>query len=80
MTSQELNIIGLTSDIIGVLLLFKYGLPADLNKDGANVIEFQGTNIEEQKKWKRYNIWSKIGLCFIIVGFTFQIFSNLISI
>lgn len=76
MNKSLLNTIGLVFDIMGVILLFKYGLPSNVRKDGGNVMLFQDTNQEEIKKWHKYNFWSRVGLISIIVGFSFQIASN----
>ena len=47
MCPQQLNIIGLTFDIIGVIILFKYGLPAEVDKDGANYMVFQDSKYQK---------------------------------
>mgnify|MGYP006125516925 FL=1 len=73
-----LNTIGLTIDIVGVILLFKYGLPSDLNKHGNIYKALEGTNFDEVKKYKKYNCWSRIALGLVITGFTLQIASNVI--
>jgi formate hydrogenlyase subunit 3/multisubunit Na+/H+ antiporter MnhD subunit len=76
MNANEINSIGLVFDIIGVLLLFKFGLPSEISKTGSIGLSLEGTDYEEVKKWKKYNFWSKIGLLFILIGFVFQLYSN----
>jgi len=76
MNCNDLNSIGLIFDIIGVLLLFKYGLPNDLNKKGLTGMSFVTVNKEEVKKYKRYKRWSYIALSAILIGFIIQILSN----
>ncbi|MEZ4968762.1 MAG: hypothetical protein R2814_03695 [Flavobacteriaceae bacterium] len=76
MDCNLINSIGLFFDIIGVVLLFKYGLPADISKDGSIRMIFQGTDHDEVNKWKKYNFWSRFALILIIIGFALQILSN----
>tara|TARA_R110000796_G_scaffold252631_3_gene389366 strand:- start:27960 stop:28196 length:237 start_codon:yes stop_codon:yes gene_type:complete len=76
MTSNTINTIGLVFDIIGVLMLFKYGLPSEISKEGTVFLAVQKSDESEKKKWKKYNFWSKVGLVLILIGFTFQIISN----
>ncbi|HEY5405688.1 MAG TPA: hypothetical protein VIJ92_01310 [Ginsengibacter sp.] len=77
MTSpQILNCIGLTSDIIGVIMLFKYGLPSEINKDGYTGIIMEQEDEEQKVKWKKYNFFSYIALTLFIIGFVFQFSSN----
>jgi hypothetical protein len=62
-----LNAVGLLLGIIGVILLFKYGMPPVLFLNHVKVKESYPDNKE-----KTYNILSKIGLGFIITGFGCQ--------
>jgi hypothetical protein len=76
MTKETINTIGLVFDLIGVLLLFKYGLPSDISKEGVTTLSIGTVNNEEVNKWKKYSLWSKIGLVLISIGFILQIISN----
>ena len=76
MTNNTINTIGLIIDIIGIILLFKFGLPSEVSKTGDVLLLLEETNESEKRKWIRYNTWSKIGLGLIIIGFLFQIWSN----
>jgi len=62
------SIAGLILDIVGVILLFIYGLP---NKSVYNSILLD-SSLSEQKE-KSIFLWSKIGLLFLVLGFVFQI-------
>ena len=75
-TQQIINVIGMTFDIIGVLMLFKYGLPSDLNKHGTIFKVAEGFDQREVDQWKRYDRLSKIALTFIIIGFLMQVLST----
>lgn len=75
MLPEIINTVGLIFDIIGVGLLFRYGLPEPIGKDGARRITW-GTDEEETAKWKRYKRMSYLALGLLIFGFLLQIVSN----
>ena len=76
-TQQWINVLGLVFDIIGVLMLFVFGLPADLNKNGY-IFKVNEEEDEEQKsKWRKYDKFSKIALTAIIIGFLMQMLSTI---
>lgn len=63
-----LNVIGLILDLIGVILLYRYGiLPDNLWQQ---LIMDNGMSEKDELKHKR---WSKIALLFLILGFVFQL-------
>lgn len=81
MTLQQfINCLGLTLDIFGVIILFKYGLPADVSKHGNGFLVVESINQKAIDKWNKYNIRSRVGLGLIIVGFVCQIVSIFISV
>jgi hypothetical protein len=75
-STTTLNTLGLLFDLFGVLLLFKFGLPSDIDKNGSIGIILEQEDEDEKKKWIQYNFWSKTGLGFISLGFILQIISN----
>jgi hypothetical protein len=82
-SSEFFNIFGLSLDIIGVVLLFVYGVQSDpfINKEGEELKSMSllpDKKVLMIKKWKKYDNRSKLGLGLIIVGFLFQIVSNLV--
>lgn len=79
MTSACINDIGLFLDIIGAVLLFKFGLPASVDREGHIHIITEQFDEEEIKKGKFYERWGKIGLGLLILGFIFQLVSNHVS-
>lgn len=76
--STVVNSVGLVMDILGAMLLWKYGLPEAINRDGLDVITVSQVNEAEVAKAKKYDGWSKLGLALLIAGFIFQLFSNFI--
>lgn len=77
LTSQNLNMVGLFADLIGVIFVaisFK-NVRREKNQSGY----WAGDDEEEDKKEKEHNLLSKldsIGLYFLILGFALQILSN----
>lgn len=75
-TPAFFNISGLLFDIVGVIILFKFGLPADIRRDGVTLLETGQTNEEEVSKAVVYDRWSLSGLCILIFGFLMQAAGN----
>jgi hypothetical protein len=50
------SIIGLAASLIGVLLLFRYGMPYRTRRDGATLLVLQQTDEKEREAEKRYSI------------------------
>lgn len=78
-TAQIINYIGLTFDIIGIIVLFKYGLPQEINKHGHGYLIVEQEDEEEKIKWEKYYFRSKLGLTSLIIGFILQIISTMWS-
>ena len=77
--SSLINSVGLVLDIIGAVLLWRYGLPESISRDGLEIVITSKVNENEKAKAKKYDCWSKIGLSFLIAGFVLQLVSNFIS-
>ena len=73
--SAVVNSAGLLLDIIGVILLFCYGLPPDVDREGKQILTW-GKDEEEACKGKRYDRISWVALVLLVIGFTLQIISN----
>ena len=72
---KTFTIIGLIFDIIGVLMLFQYGLPSKFETSGdlIGLEESTDDELEREKKNRRIKILAFIGLSFIFLGFIFQL-------
>lgn len=75
-----ISTIGLLFDIIGVLLLFKFGLPSkiiDSNQILSIQIRTKDEQEAEEKRVNRHNkkvtFWAYCGLSLILLGFIFQL-------
>ncbi len=76
--SNWLTVIGLITDIIGVIMLFIYGLPSKVKEKGS---AFGGTETNEAERQRlAYNksieLKARLGLGLLIAGFIFQIVAN----
>ena len=71
-----INSLGLSLDIVGVVLLFRYGLPPeDVSRTGAQHLTW-GTDPAVREKGSRYVRMSWVALCCLVMGFALQIVSN----
>ena len=77
--SNIVNSVGLVLDIAGVVLIWLYGLPKSISREGHNYIIMESHDEAEKVKAAKYDCLSKIGLSLIILGFAVQLASNFIS-
>ena len=77
--SNIVNSVGLALDIIGVILIWRFGLPASLSRDGHDYLILESTNEPEKRKALTYDHLSQFGLALVVAGFVFQLASNFIS-
>jgi hypothetical protein len=74
--SKVVNSIGLVMDVVGVFLLFKFGLPEDVRRKGQGYLLLEETDQIEIAKAKRYDCWARIALLLVVLGFMTQLVSN----
>ena len=77
-----INSSGLFLDIVGVALLFLYGLPAEVRKTAAGFLTWGSDKGEDEKAartYQHYKRMSRGGFACLVVGFTLQIISNFLS-
>ena len=73
------NIIGLSLDIVGACLIFKFGLPEKIDRHGYIYVTVREKDEKEKEKAKKYDFWAKVGLGCLIIGFALQIISNVLN-
>lgn len=77
MTPNTVNSLGLAFDIyVGALLIWRYGLPEPLSREGNITIIADQTDSSEKQKAARYDCRSKLGVAALILGFALQMLSN----
>jgi hypothetical protein len=78
-TSHWINSLGLVLDIVGVVMIWRYGLPEPLSRKGAIHIIAEQSDQAEKAKAARYHLLSKTGLGLVLVGFLLQFLSNFVN-
>lgn len=71
-TYKIINSVGLGFDIVGVFLIWRYALPRRIE----TVYDAYVTYPDEIGAGKKYKLRGKLGLIFIMAGFSIQIVSN----
>ena len=70
------NSLGLSFGALGAFLVWKFGLPAKIDRAGAIHIIAEQRDEEEVKLAKKYDFRSGVGFWLIILSFLFQLVSN----
>ena len=68
------NTVGLSFNIIGVIMLFFFGLPPKVAMQG--LLRLDGA---DRRTKRRYARWSWVALAFLVIGFGLQLVSGLIE-
>jgi hypothetical protein len=68
---------GLILDIVGAFLLYKYGLPARVNRGGVQPFILEQVDELEAQKALQFERNGRWGLALLIAGFGFQLVGNL---
>lgn len=71
-----LSSIGLVSDMIGALLIWKYGLPPRIDPEGHISLILQQTDECQVATARRYMRRSSCGILLLVFGFGLQLISN----
>jgi hypothetical protein len=77
-SSSFVNSLGLVADIIGALMLTKFGLSPDIDPQGRQSLLLEDEDQEQIAKGKVYKRWSRIAIWLIVLGFVIQLISDLI--
>ena len=78
-TSSLVNSLGLVLDIVGVLVIWRFGLPTSSSRAGHVYLVTGLVDEVEKAKAAKYDLLSKTGLGFVLFGFVFQLASNFIK-
>lgn len=77
--ATAVNSLGLVMDIIGVLLLWKFGLPESISREGHVTLIIEESNQAEVAKAKIYDRWALFAVGALVLGFTLQLASNFLK-
>ena len=78
-TGYLITAAGLVSDIVGALLLFRFGLPEIQRTGGEQFISTGGKDQSAVKLEKRHDFWGKVGVILLVLGFLGQLVPTLNS-
>jgi uncharacterized protein YjeT (DUF2065 family) len=73
MSTATLNIIGLVLNLVGVIILFRYGMPFHVPTGGAVHLIAEQVDAAEKALESRYEVFGYFGLVAIVVGTGMQI-------
>lgn len=77
--SAMLSAIGVTANFSGGILLWVYGIPNKVNRDGHITLRIRQTSEEMIRRARFYALMSNLGLALIIAGFIIQLLDVLQS-
>ena len=75
-TAVLVNSAGLILDIVGAVLVWRYGLPDAISRTGAIHLILEQTDEVEMAKAKRHDTIARCGIGLLIAGFGLQLVSN----
>ena len=78
-TAKALNVVGLVVSLLGVILLFLFGMPFRIAKGGYEFITTETANPKDIATEVLYSRLGWIGLALIIIGTVAQILATLWS-
>ena len=83
---NHLSTVGLVIDIIGAILLWKFGITATIDHEEFDAImeyavitsngKYKDTVERSREKIKKVKFWSRTGLTLLIIGFVLQAIGN----
>ena len=78
MSAAIWNVVGLLLNLLGVLTLFRYGMPYRVESGGVTFIVTGKRNQSEIALDKRYRVFGWIGVAMVICGTAAQITASII--
>ena len=69
--------IGLAMDIVGVLLLWRFGLPPNVSRGGTSYLILEQSDEAEARKAKVYDHVAHVAITLIVLGFILQLIATL---
>ena len=77
---QGIGSVGLVLDIVGAILLFIYGLPENISREGYSNLVTEEVDEKEVRLANFYDRMGRLGLLLLISGFVLQLVANLLQI
>jgi hypothetical protein len=73
------SVVGLTLSLIGVLLLFRYGMPYQVWTGGSSIYVASSGDSGQEAHERRYDKLGKLGLFLVVLGTICQIVGAVLS-
>jgi hypothetical protein len=77
--AQIVSCLGLVLDILGAILIFRFGLPASINPEGHSFLLLEETDEAMKRTAARYDFRGRIGMYLLIAGFAGQLIGQLLD-
>jgi hypothetical protein len=74
--STSVNSVGLALDILGVLLVWCYGIPAEVSRSGVVYVVTSHPSDSDIAKAKRFDRFATAAIALLVLGFGLQLVSN----
>lgn len=69
-----INALGIALNLVGVVLLFRYGMPYRVPRGGASFLLLEGTDHKDLEQEILYRRLGNVGLGFIVLGSIAQVY------
>jgi hypothetical protein len=79
MSASWYSIFGLAGALLGVLMLFRYGMPFRVASGGVTYLITESINESERDIDRRYTILGYVGLFFVTLGTLLQMYGAYLS-
>jgi uncharacterized membrane protein len=81
--ASDLNIVGLIFDILGVIILFRFGPPViRLTPERHQIVPYNAMDDsvtrKNQAKYRKHARMSKLGMVCLLLGFAFQLSATIV--
>jgi hypothetical protein len=76
MSDKAVNTLGLVFNLLGVFILFRYGMPFHIPTGGANTLLLEGTDQAAVALEHKYMLLGYVGLAFLVLGTVLQIIAT----
>jgi len=76
LSRSQVNSLGLTIDLFGAVVIWKFGLPDKIDLEGKPYLVTEEINKDEEELGLIYKNISAYGINFLILGFFLQLLSN----